>query len=306
MTTRKSIEEVKNKFKTGDIPTGQDYADFIDVAFNYIDEALIVQKVNGVSPDIEGNVQTSFQVTEFIPPDAPITDYPPGTSEFYGDYDPADYPEFIEENPSFEQLEAGMICVRTYYDEASQFAFQQVDNIKNGIFEASYTRVCQDGVLGELVFVVKPPEPVRAKRYCFATLPHSPSFEVLEQGSTVTGFDVYHGNSDMVDPETGNLLLNTTSKFLITFDSNIEFEDPENGELLIYLGKSGADTYYSDGAFVKYGNTNPNGRTGTGSLCTIIDGYTSASVYLKVGIASGGPKFVGGGGARAHITIQEL
>lgn len=154
MTTRKTITEIKNKFKTGEIPTGQDYADFIDATFNYIDEALIVQKVNGVAPDAQGNVQTSFQVVDFIPPDAPMSDYTPGSSEFYGAFDPADYTEFITDNPSFEQLKAGTICVRTYYDNVNEFAYQEVDNVRNGVFEASFIRVGENGVFGQLVATV--------------------------------------------------------------------------------------------------------------------------------------------------------
>ena len=149
--TKKTLQELQQAFRTGAVPTGQDFSDFIESTFNYIDQALIVQKVNSQGPDEIGNVQTSFQVIDALGPDKPMVDYPNGSSEFYYDYDPTDYAEYIADHPSMAQLQAGQIRVRTYHDESNGFAYQEVDNIVNGTFETGYVRIGEDNEWGELV-----------------------------------------------------------------------------------------------------------------------------------------------------------
>lgn len=147
----KTLAELKVMFETGKIPDGQDYADFIDATYNAISDALIVQSVNNVTP-VNGNVNTDYKIISPIRADIEWTYYPEGTSEFYIDYDPADYEGYIEDNPSFGQLEAGDIAVRTLIIEERDIVVQQVDNVKDGIFKAAYTRLGNpDGTWGELV-----------------------------------------------------------------------------------------------------------------------------------------------------------
>ena len=126
-------QELKNMFRTGSIPTGDSFADFIDMFVAYVD---------GKEPDADGRVDTDFKIIEPIAIDQPPSAYPLGVTEFFVDYDPNDFAQYYSVYPTLEQLEPGKLCVRTL--RAYDFTYQQVDNENNGIFKAAYIRVEED------------------------------------------------------------------------------------------------------------------------------------------------------------------
>lgn len=126
----RSKDYLKDKFQTGRIPSGQDFADFIET---------FISTVNGMEPDEMGEVKTAFVVIDPMGPDISPQNYPVGSSEFFIDYVSADYADYIAENPSFEQLQDGMIRVRTSSEQG--ITYQQVDNIISGLYQASFVRV---------------------------------------------------------------------------------------------------------------------------------------------------------------------
>lgn len=114
--------------------------------------SIAVLSVNGIEPDVNGNVETYYHIISEIPPNVPWTDYPKGTTEFITNYNKEDYADYILEYPSLDMLESGTIAVRTFIDEDSNIAQQQVDNIKDGMFMAAYIRIgLADGSWGPLV-----------------------------------------------------------------------------------------------------------------------------------------------------------
>jgi hypothetical protein len=111
-----------------------------------------VRTVNLKSPDASGNVSTDYHVIDTIRPDVNWTEYPKAKSEFYTDYNKDDYAQYIAENPSFGKLPSGKIAVRTFIEESEGVAYQQVDNVQDGMFFASFVRVGNpDGTWGDLV-----------------------------------------------------------------------------------------------------------------------------------------------------------
>lgn len=128
-----TLEELKLKFRTGAIPTGQDYSDFIDATYNALLEAIVVKTVNGQTP-VNGDVETSYHIVEPISSNTLPNDYPLGLSEFIGYYDVED-PAWANEDLD---IESGNVAVRTLnYDG---MLFQQLDSHPDGVFMASYTR----------------------------------------------------------------------------------------------------------------------------------------------------------------------
>lgn len=142
MTTK---QQLKNYFKQGAIPTGQHFAEFIDAFVAY---------VNGNTPNTDGNIDIGYQLIEKKRADALCSNYPEGVSEFVSDYDKANYTQYIAENPSFGQLENGRIVVRTFKYSNPRVCYQQIDNIADGVFKASFYRSEQlNGEWGELIKV---------------------------------------------------------------------------------------------------------------------------------------------------------
>lgn len=114
--------------------------------------SIAVLSVNGIEPDVNGNVETYYHIISEIPPNVPWTAYPKGTTEFITNYNKEDYADYILEYPSLDMLESGTIAVRTFIDEDYNIAQQQVDNIKDGMFMATYIRIgLADGSWGPLV-----------------------------------------------------------------------------------------------------------------------------------------------------------
>ena len=111
-----------------------------------------VRTVNLKVPDASGNVSTDYHVIDMIRADVNWTEYPKAKSEFYTDYNKDDYDQYIAENPSFGKLPSGKIAVRTFIEESEGVAYQQVDNVQDGMFFASFVRVGNsDGTWGDLV-----------------------------------------------------------------------------------------------------------------------------------------------------------
>ena len=143
-----SKQELKEKFKTGAIPTGEDFAQFIDA---------FVASIDGKEPDTTGDVGTSFKVIDSVRLNTPWTEYPNGVSEFYCNYKSSDYEDCINEFPCFGLLKDGNIAVRTYVDHDNEVAYQQIDNIKDGIFKAGFVRIGNNNGTWEKLYTAYKP-----------------------------------------------------------------------------------------------------------------------------------------------------
>lgn len=179
-----------------------------------------VRSVNDKVPDQSGNVTTDFHVIDMIRADVNWTDYPSGKSEFYADYNKADYTQYIAENPSFNMLPNGKIAVRTFVEPAEGVAYQQIDNVQDGTFFASFVRVGnQDGTWGDLVET---------------SCQHTPS------GDFVLSVN------DILPDENGNVVLPTIESnyhLLSTFDTDAVISAYEVGTSIAILigGEPGYD-----------------------------------------------------------------
>lgn len=130
------IELLKEKFETGKVPNGEDYADFIDTTYNFL------QKVNNLSPDQNGNVNIGFQLIE--PPQGPEVpwddeSYPDGVSLFVATYDPnvdTDWAEIFGR----DDIPAGRLIVLTYKVSNAAYCLQRIDSFSEGIFFGEFTR----------------------------------------------------------------------------------------------------------------------------------------------------------------------
>lgn len=116
-----------------------------------------VRMVNGLIPDLQGNVDTQFKVIEPIPPNVGYAlleedgGYPEGASQFILEYDPADYEDYIADHPSFAIIPKGRILVRTHINRTNLLYWQEIDATENGVFMAQYARVgAGEGEWGEL------------------------------------------------------------------------------------------------------------------------------------------------------------
>ena len=138
----RSKQYLRNAFRTGAIPTGENFSDLIQT---------IISQINDRLPDEEGSLYTDFKIISPLGPDVPPNQYPIGTSEFITNYTKGDYAEYVELHPSFNALADGAIAVRTFR-EVDGMCLQQVDNIADGRFTAAFYRLCMpgDNVWGEL------------------------------------------------------------------------------------------------------------------------------------------------------------
>lgn len=129
----KTKEYIRSKFVTGAVPTQQDFEDLI---------AIIVSEINEKRHDQDGKVKTDFQIIETIRADMPPNAYPMGTSEFITNYESSTYAAYIATYPSLGQLMDGAIAVRTF--RKPDMTLQEVDNIADGVFNASFYRLAID------------------------------------------------------------------------------------------------------------------------------------------------------------------
>lgn len=121
--TKRTIAELKEMFKTGAIPTGQDYADFLDTTY----------------PD----PLTQYDMIDPIPPTEPWTEYPEGTSAFVTYFERATMPEWADIFDN-EDIPDGDMMVVTHKNSETGFCIQEVDTMRDGEFVASFSRVVDE------------------------------------------------------------------------------------------------------------------------------------------------------------------
>lgn len=129
--TIQSKQYLIDHFKQGDVPTGQDFRDFID---------SFIGSINGNMPDAAGNVTVpiAYQVVDMFTPDTPPSQFALGTSVLVFNYNPADNPQWrvlLGEN-----VQAGEIFIVTQSYPEEGITIQEIDTSIDGLFLPSLTR----------------------------------------------------------------------------------------------------------------------------------------------------------------------
>ncbi len=137
-----SKDALKDLFKTGKVPTEQNFADFINA---------YIGTVNGMTPNAEGNVEVpiAYQLVPMFNPSTPPSAFKAGTSVLVFNYDPEGHPEWAEILGPDIQAGQQFVLTQAYPDEGVYI--QQVDTYRNGILNFNLTRVNVEGSDSEWV-----------------------------------------------------------------------------------------------------------------------------------------------------------
>ena len=306
--------ELRNIFRTGQVPTQQDFTDFID---SYIGS------INGNMPSPDGNVEVAvnFTVMQQLSPTTLPYDFPEGRTVAIHDYVKGANDPWEAILPT--EVESGEIFISTTRFDAQDITFQEIDTNRDGVFFSDVSRVANgntwgptnnhpfvrsiNGVMTPFDGNVVIPETQKQASVFFR---RESNQTILASADTTMIFNGKDNNpiSVTVDVNTGVFTLNQTKKYSFDVNPTVQFVS----------GASNVDYSmfsYVDGAFTQItsqrGFISNDGSTGSGSSHTgsfVVDG----SVYPQVAIRAvtiGGASETRGFGLLAiysHVLIKEL
>lgn len=122
-----------NKFKTGDVPTGQDFKNFIEA---------FIGTINGNSPDAMGNVDVpvNFSIMNELQASTLPNVYDQGTTVSVQQYvkgnDPNGWHTILPTD-----VESGEIFIQTIRFPEQNVTIQQIDTSRDGLYSTNVSRV---------------------------------------------------------------------------------------------------------------------------------------------------------------------